>query len=121
MKDQHDALVILFALVASAVSGMSGACAIIANKYLHGKHVDMLAFLAYALIGFFTSLIMFGFYILQGWVNPTILEGVVYGGSSGFIMTMIVVCVNWGSRIVLRFKGIEAEITFKDTTKKDGT
>ena len=121
MKEEHDAWLIVFALVASAVSGMSGACAVIANKYLHGRHVDLLAFLAYALIGLFTSLVMFGFYIMQGWVNPTILEGVVYGGSSGAIMTMIVVSVNWGSRIVLKFKGIEAEITFKDTTKKDGT
>jgi hypothetical protein len=118
MKEQHDALVIVFALVASAVSGMSGACAIVASKYLHGKNTDMLAFVAYALIGIFTSLVMFGFYILQGWVNPTILEAVVYGGSSGAIMTLIVVCVNWGSRVILKFKGIQAEITFSRPEEK---
>lgn len=109
---------IAFALVAAAVSGMSGACAIIANKYLHGKKATFMAFLAYALIGSFTAIFLFGLYVMQGWVEPSIEAGIVYGGGSGLLVTLIVVSVNMGSRIILRFSGIEAEIIFKDTSKK---
>jgi drug/metabolite transporter (DMT)-like permease len=118
MKTQHDTWVVLFALVAASVSGMSGACAIIASKFLRGKKVDHMAFAAYAMIGMFTSAVLFGFYLLQGWVDPSLEEAVVYGGSSGFLATLVIVCVNWGSRIVLKYRGLEAEITFKDTRKQ---
>lgn len=119
MKTQHDTWVVLFALVSASVSGMSGACAIIASKFLRGKKVDQIAFAAYAMIGMFTSGVLFGFYLLQGWVEPSLVEAVVYGGSSGFLATLVIVCVNWGSRIVLKYRGLEAEIVFKNTTKKE--
>jgi hypothetical protein len=73
-----------------------------------------MAFAAYAMIGMFTSAVLFGFYLLQGWVEPSLEEAVVYGGSSGFLATLVIVCVNWGSRVVLRYRGLEAEIVFKD-------
>jgi hypothetical protein len=104
-----------FAYVMAGVTGMGGGCAVIAHRIMHGQVADRIAFVSYAIIGLFSGSVFYAFLDLRGWIYPDPVSAVVYGGGGGLFVTLLVAGMNFGSRLILRFRGFEAEVTFRRT------
>jgi len=115
-EKQIDLIQVFFYLVA-AVSGMVGGCAMAAQEVIRRRSLGALPFMAYALVGLFFGLAFFAFLDFKDFIEPTMETAVLYGGGGGLFATFALVGMNVGSNWVLKWRGLEVNVTFQQKPK----
>lgn len=116
-EKQIDLIQTFFYLVA-AVSGLMGGCTMAAQQLIRRQQHGAMPFMAYALVGLFFGLAFFAFLDLKDFIEPTLETAVLYGGGFGLFSTLALVGINMGSHWALKWRGIEVDVTFRQTVKK---
>lgn len=118
-------LVALLAYAAAFVTGLAGGCAAefarrIRNGQRSAEHlaVRTASLVAYAIVGGFAGLMLVALLDIKDWIDPTIENFVFYGGIGSVVVSVLLITVNFGSRLVMRYKGFEAEIVFRKVDKE---
>jgi hypothetical protein len=94
----------------AGVSGGTGACAVAAQRLIHGEKITIIVLLSYAILGVFSGLFFYAYMTVFQNVELTIQHAILYGGGWGVISILILSMTYGGLRIVARRFGWDFEI-----------
>lgn len=110
-----DSVFVLLIYALAAICGGMGGCASWAwyTSRHHGASRRFVYLTAYMIIGVVFGISSTALTMMYHWV-ATIEQLIFYSMASGVVGTITIFAVNWGAGVILRWRGIELRLTFRD-------
>lgn len=105
--------------ILAIIAGMVGGCGAASFQVLSGRQLTIAVLLAYAMLGAALGAASFLIVLILA-PELSVAHSLLMAGSMGAGSTMTVAAVRYGVRVVLKARGIEVDVRFRDPSECEG-
>lgn len=105
--------------ILAIIAGMVGGCGAASFQVLSGRQLTIAILLAYAMLGAALGAASFLILLITA-PSLSIAHQMLIAGSMGAGSTMTVAAVRYGVRIILKSRGVEVDVRFRDPAECEG-